>query len=333
MKSEKRKNIYLDGIMGLVVGDALGVPVEFKSREELKADPVICMRGYGTYNLPKGTWSDDSSMTLATLDSLRNGYKLTDIMDAFVAWLTCAKYTPYEDVFDIGFATRNAIIKYMTTNDVKNCGGNSEYDNGNGSLMRILPICLYLYERQKMVCTSEDEAIYVLHEVSGLTHNHIRSKMACGIYFFCVKAILGKNGSLREKLQSGISAGMQYYQRDLRNFDELNYFVRLRDLATFSQLEESEIKSTGYVVDSLEAAIWCLIKTQSYKECVLKAVNLGNDTDTIAAIAGGLAGVEYGYEGIPVEWIESIAKKEWIKALCNSSCENVKNAKKIDGIC
>ena len=163
---------------------------------------------------------------------------------------------------------------------------------------------------------SENEIIHIVHQVSGLTHKHDRSKMACGLYYFCVKSILESGKKLLPKLQDGILEGIKFYERNSMCSEEHHYFARLADLKTFGLYDESEIKSTGYVVDSLEAAIWCLITTENYRECVLKAVNLGRDTDTVAAIAGGLAGLEYGYDEIPKEWIEVIARREWIYELC-----------------
>ena len=151
-----------DGIFGLVVGDALGVPEEFSSREERKADPVIGMRAYGTHNQPTGTWSDDSSMVFATLDSINQKGKIDykDIMDKFTEWCLYGEYTPFHEVFDIGIATSRAIMRYGKGALPLDSGGKTEWDSGNGSLMRILPVCLYLYHRQKMVCTSEDEVIW-----------------------------------------------------------------------------------------------------------------------------------------------------------------------------
>ena len=245
-------NIYLDGIFGLVVGDALGVPVEVKSREQLKAEPVTDMREYGTYHLPRGTWSDDSSMTLATLDSLINGYNLEDIMDRFVIWMLKEQYTAIGEVFDIGYTTSLAINKYLLTCDLEICGCELEDSNGNGSLMRILPICLYLFEKRASM--SENEIIHIVHQVSGLTHKHDRSKMACGLYYFCVKSILESGKKLLPKLQDGILEGIKFYERNSMCSEEHHYFARLADLKTFGLYDESEIKSTGYVVDSLEAA-------------------------------------------------------------------------------
>ena len=315
------KNIYLNGIFGLVVGDALGVPVESEERKSLRDSPVTDMREYGTYHLPRGTWSDDSSMTLVTLDSLINGYNLKDIMERFVIWMLKKEYTALGKIFDMGFITSNAINKYLLTCDLKICGGYFESSNGNGSLMRILPICLYLFEKGRSM--TKCEKVHIIHQVSGLTHRHARSKVACGLYYFCVKSILNSHNALHQKLQDGIRIGLQFYQRESMYVEELQYFIRLVDINSFGLLSEEQIKSTGYVVDSLEAAIWCLLTTKNYRECVLRAVNLGGDTDTIAAIAGGLAGLEYGYEEIPKKWIEVIARREWIYDLCckmNVSC-------------
>jgi ADP-ribosylglycohydrolase len=275
------------------------------------------MREYGTHEQPMGTWSDDSSMTLATIDSIKTlgriDYK--DIMDKFGDWCLYGDYTPFNDLFDIGSATTRAIVNYGRGAAPTLAGGDSENDNGNGSLMRILPICLFLYERQKKVCTSEDECIYVIHEASSMTHRHLRSLIGCGIYYFLVKAILDWQGSPLERLQEGMNNAYVYYRKDIQNLKELEHYKRLIDLQQFQNLPENEIKSSGYVVDTLEAAVWCLINTKSYAECVLKAVNLGDDTDTVAAVVGGLAGLYYGYDNIPAEWIGVIQKREWIEEL------------------
>lgn len=310
-------NIWKDGIFGLVVGDALGVPVEFTSREERASDPVTGLREYGTHGQPKGTWSDDSSLTLALLDSIRSlgavDYK--DIMDRFARWYTNAEYTAGNEVFDIGISTSQAIGNYLRGQDPLQCGGTGDRDNGNGSLMRILPVCLHYYEKQKIVCTFDSESIYEIHNVSALTHGHLRSQMACGFYYFMVKAIIEKEGSLIERLQNGIDHAYEYYRQDLRNYSELANFNRLTSLQEFRSTPSEEIKSSGYVIATLEATVWCLINTDSYKEAVLKAVNLGADTDTTGAVTGSLAGLFYGFSSIPEEWVESLARREWIEAL------------------
>ena len=321
-----KKNIWLDGMMGLVVGDALGVPVQFLSRDEIKNRPeglVTGMEAGGVYNMPEGTWSDDSSMALATLASIIDKKEAdpADIMMRFVKWELKGEYTPFGEAFDQGNTCSNAIYKFAKLPDINTCGSTGEYANGNGALMRILPACLYYYDRQKKVCTSEDEAIEGIHVISGLTHNHIRSKMCCGIYYFCVKSII--DGVKKEQkpvlgalLQEGIDNGLKYYGRDISNLTEMAYLGRLFHLFEFKDFPEEKIRTSGYVIDSIEAAVWCLITTDSYKDCMLKAVNLGDDTDTVAAIAGGLAGLYYGYEEIPKDWLAVIKKREWIEGMC-----------------
>lgn len=308
-------NIWKDGMLGLIVGDALGVPVEFMSRTELMKNPVTGMREYGTHHQPRGTWSDDSSMALAELDSIRTVGTIdyTDMMERFSRWCMHGEYTPFGEVFDIGIATSRALMNYAKGIAPLESGGKTEWDNGNGSLMRILPVCLYLFERQKKVCTSENESIYMIHAVSALTHAHVRSQMACGIYYFLVKAILEEEGSLENRLQKGMDRAYQYYRQDLSNHRELENYKRLADLSEFKENPKEGIKSSGYVVDTLEAAVWCLLHSHSYKETVLMAVNLGEDTDTVGAVAGGLAGLYYKEEGIPQEWTQVLQRREWIE--------------------
>lgn len=321
-----QQHIWRDGMMGLVVGDALGCPVQFLKRDAIKnrlEGPVTGMEAGGVYNMPEGTWTDDSSMALATMASIieKGTIDPTDIMTQFVKWETMGEYTPFGRAFDQGNTCMEAIYKFINDPDSNSWGTTGEYANGNGALMRILPICLYYYDRQKKVCTSEDEAIHGIHIVSGLTHNHLRSQMCCGLYYFGVKSIIDgmktdKKGSLISLLQDGIDKGFKYYGNDIRNLTEMAYLGRLFHLDEFKDVPEAEIKSTGYVIDTIEAVYWCLITTDSFKECLLKAVNLGGDTDTIAAIAGGLAGLYYGYEEIPSEWLSVIKKREWIEGMC-----------------
>lgn len=306
----------LDGIMGLVVGDALGVQVEFRSRERLKETPVTGMQGYGIYDVPKGRWSDDSSMALATLAALKYGIDQNRIIDNFVAWERNGEFTPAGEVFDEGITCRMAISNYIEFGDIKVCGMADEKSNGNGSLMRILPICVYLAGLQSRVKMNDDNAIKTIHDVSALTHAHMRSKLACGIYYFCVRSIMNRMGTILDLLQVGVDEAFAYYERRNESREELKYFGRIRDLTRFRQLPDEDINSGGYVIDSIEASLWCLLTTCSYAECVLKAVNLGQDTDTTAAIAGGLAGLYYGYDKIPEEWKQDIIRREWIERLC-----------------
>lgn len=316
--SNKTNNIWRNGIMGVVVGDALGMPVQFLTREDVKDSPVTGMEGYGTYNMPEGTWSDDSSMTLATLCSLIDSRKVDyeDIMERFVAWDYKGEYTPFGTAFDQGRTCTAAIYNYVKNKNINTCGLDDEYSNGNGSLMRIMPICLWAYEENKKGNITEDEALHMVHQVSALTHAHLRSKMGCGFYYFMVKAILDMDGTLIERLQKGVDDAVAFYHKGIENLVQMAHYGRLFHLSEFKAVDEDEIKSSGYVVDSLEAAVWSLITTKSFKEAGLKAVNLGGDTDTIGAIACGLAGLYYGFDAIPTDWLVTIKKREKIEDLC-----------------
>ena len=308
-------------MIGSAIGDALGVPVEFMSRKELALNPVEDMQGGGTHGQPPGTWSDDTSMTLCLLESLGRlqSVDYDDIMNNFVCWMKKGEFTATNTVFDIGISTRYALMAYepdsklIPRTEPLLCGGAKEQDNGNGSLMRIAPMALYLYRQNGNNLSWSD--MEVVHNVSKLTHAHPRSQMACGIYVLIAAELLAGN-SLGNAIKAGTCKAYKLYGQRHEFSDEISTYSRLWDIDRFAKLQKHEIKSSGYVVDTLEAVLWCLLNTTSYPEAVLTAVNLGEDTDTIGAIVGGLAGVTYGYENIPAYWKETLLKTDLIEGLC-----------------
>lgn len=304
------KNAVYDGIYGLSIADAIGVPAEFRSRKELKASPITDMVGYGTHYQKPGTWSDDTSLTLCLLDSLTNNIDYLNIMDKFRSWVELGEYTPYGKVFDIGMATDQAIDQYIREVPVLQCGGTSEYNNGNGSLMRILPIAFYIKSKN----IAYGQAMEITADISSLTHAHIRSKMACCIYVTIALHLLDGE-SLSGAIQKGLAQASELCKT--KDPVEFRHFDRLMD-PSFASLPEKAINSSGYVVDTLEAAIWCLLNTKNYHDCVLKAVNLGDDTDTTASVAGGLAGIVYTRDGIDKKWIEGLARRDFIDKICDA---------------
>lgn len=287
-----------DGIIGLVVGDALGVPVEFSGRESLRENPVTGMMGGGTYGMPAGTWSDDSSMVLATMASIVNkkAIDLDDIMNEFCEWFFNAKYTQYNDTFDFGMTTSTAIRRYKKGIPADSCGGSGERDNGNGSLMRILPLAFI-----------PDVDFETVEKVSALTHAHKTSRIACVLYIQIAKSILENDGlTLEEHIKKASDEIENHYDEKY-----LKHFQRI-----FHNDFSKGILSGGYVVDSLESTVYCLTTTDNYHDAVLKAVNLGGDTDTTAAICGGLAGIYYGFDSIPIEWTDAIPQLDEVVSLC-----------------
>ncbi len=300
-----KTNKVRDGFFGLCVGDAIGVPFEFKKRQKMKENPASDMVGYGSHMQPPGTWSDDSSLTFCLAESLCLGYNLKDIAKKFCEWEKKAYWTAYDEVFDIGSTTSIAISNLIRGKDPARAGGNSERSNGNGSLMRILPLAFYLEKKE----IPETEFYKIIHDVSAITHAHIRSKMACAIYI-CIAINLIKGDKLSDAFLKAKSRIISYYSKT-KDKTELEYFKRIF-ANNFKELPENEIQSSGYVVHTLEASLWCLLNNSDYKTTVLNAVNLGGDTDTTGAVAGGLAGLIYGVENIPRKWLEKIAKKEEI---------------------
>lgn len=295
-------------MLGHAIGDALGVPVEFRSRDWLKRKPVTDMTGFGTHNVPAGCWSDDTSMAICALESLSKGIvDYDDVMKNFVDWLYQWKFTATGVVFDVGGTCYEAISRYNYGHFSANCCGlNDEMYNGNGSLMRIHPFVLYAYYNG----ITNDAFDSVISNASSLTHAHQCSIDGCIIYAYVLKELLD-NPSMQSvytgitKAKDKIKTANTYYHRLCHN--------------NIAEFDEAHIKSSGYIVDSLEAAVWCVLTTQSYKDCVLKAVNLGNDTDTIAAIAGSLAGALYGIDSIPEHWISTLKRKDFIVCMCENA--------------
>ena len=305
-KYEKKNDAVISGIVGAAVGDAIGVPVEFQYRKQLSEKPVT-----GTHNQPAGTWSDDTSMILATASAL-SGMELDPerIATAFLSWRDYGAFSPDERVFDIGLTTNTAMNRFKEGTDAVLCGGNHIEDNGNGSLMRILPVAFFLYNTESF--EDRKQAVY---DVSSITHRHLISKIACHFYVeFAIRLM-----RMRNKDMCATAAIKQAYDHTAKIF-RFHYEHDEEIRKTFSKIFTGElsdcsvhiIKSGGYVVDSLEAALWCLLHTDSYETAVLTAVNLGHDTDTIGCITGKVAGIVYGINNIPMTWKKTLRRSDMV---------------------
>jgi ADP-ribosyl-[dinitrogen reductase] hydrolase len=293
-------------MVGSIVGDALGVPVEFTSRSSLGESPVTGMRGFGTHNQPSGTWSDDSSLMLCLAESLVE--KAVDYNDQgarFVSWMRDASWTPHGEVFDIGNATREAIVRLNAGIEPTKAGLAGESHCGNGSLMRILPVGLYL------AFADRDERIEIAGACSRLTHGHPRCQLAC-IMFTEIVASLVRGRSFEEALIEG--RGVLKKNLDGKFPKESVAFKRLLS-PELTDLDEADVSSTGYVIHCLEASLWCAQRAGSFRAGLLAAVNLGDDTDTTGAVGGALLGLRFGIHQIPIDWINSLARLSDVRAL------------------
>jgi ADP-ribosyl-[dinitrogen reductase] hydrolase len=294
-------------LFGIAIGDALGVPVEFMSRKHLQANPVMGMREFGTHHQPAGTWSDDSSMSFLLVEQLIKGYDVEGLGKQFCQWYQYNYWTPHGEIFDMGVATRNAMDKVAKGVSALQSGECDDYSNGNGSLMRILPLAIYLQDKPI------DQRFCYTREVSGITHSHIRSVIGC---FFAIEFMIQL---LAGKDKCDAYSEAQNIVRDyLHLIDVKSSEIELYNRILFddiSRIPEQDIYSSGYVLHTLEASLWAFLTTENFKDAVLKAVNLGDDADTIGAITGGMAGLFYGFEQIPEGWINQLARKEDIENL------------------
>ena len=297
------------------MGDALGVPLEFKSRETIKQNPVTGMKGYGTYNLPPGTWSDDSSLAFCLAEALSQDFDLNIISENFQKWLYQNFWTPHGKVFDVGITTRQAINNLRAGTRPELAGGYFEEENGNGSLMRILPLVFYIRDKPL------GERFELTKQVSSITHGHIRSVIACFYYLQFARGLANRKDKF--SIYRGLQKDFAGYLHALSiNPSEIKLFDRLL-VGDIQDLSEDQIHSSGYVLHTLEASIWCLLTTNTYKEALLKAVNLGLDTDTTGAVTGGLAGLVYSFEGIPAHWVSKLARRKDIEDLANRLTERL----------
>jgi ADP-ribosyl-[dinitrogen reductase] hydrolase len=292
------------GLYGSLVGDALGVPVEFQNRAKRQQDPVTSMRAFGTWNQPAGTWSDDGSLLLCAVESLaERGFDTQDMGERFVRWLQEGHWAAHGRVFDIGHATHQALDRIALGTPAEQAGGQSESSNGNGSLMRLLPVPL------ATLTADLDTFCDQIERASAITHGHARSKLACVLHGLLVRALMqGENPAAAH------ASAASEFQRRYADHTEYPHFLPLLD-PNLDQQHESSIASTGYVLHTLHAALWCLLTTGSFEECVLKAVNLGDDTDTTGCVAGGLAGVVHGVEAIPEAWLTVLPQQSNLQNL------------------
>lgn len=294
---------------GLAAGDALGVPVEFEPRSAREADPVRGMRGGGAWKVEPGTWSDDTSLALCLAESIvERGFDPEDSGRRSLAWLDEGRWTAKGDAFDVGGATRRALDRIRAGLPAVLAGGRGENDNGNGSLMRILPASIWL------AGLPEPGRYRAIAAFSATTHAHPRSILACWLHCLVSgRLLLGE--APREAYADAmadarsIMGGLPAAARA-----EAGAYSRVLD-GSLPSLARQAIRGSGYVVHCLEASLWSPVTTRDFPSCVLAAVNLGEDADTTGAVAGGLAGLAYGRDAVPAEWTSVLARSDEIGSM------------------
>ncbi len=288
------------GLLGLLIGDAVGVPYEFKPPTALPPRAQLDMvppPGFPRTHaaVPPGTWSDDGAQALCLLESLleHDGLKLADFADRMVRWYEQGHLAVDRRVFDIGIQTQNAFYRLAGGASPRSSGGADEMDNGNGSLMRVLPLALWHRG-------TDSELVADAHEQSLPTHGHPRSQVCCALY--CLWARREAHGS-SETFRDAAEALHDLYADDRIRRDELAIV-----------LGHPGASGSGYVVDCLHSARHAL-EQRDFASVVRAAIALGNDTDTTAAVAGGIAGIRFGAAGIPEDWRTGLRGQELLTPL------------------
>jgi len=276
-------------VWGHLVGDALGVPNEFLPPDRIG---IVEFRGGGTYNQPAGTWSDDGALMLALLDSLTSvGFDPTDQGANALAWADSGTYAPGARVFDIGGTTSRAMDRLREGVPAVDAGPSDDGDCGNGSLMRILPIALVGRN------LPDSELVAHAHAASRVTHGHPRAQAACAVYVLIARELL-----------SGETDAAAVFAASLERYRGISgaHLEALIEL----ELHRPVRHGRAYVLNTFWSAWEAYSTTESYRDCVVTAVKYGHDTDTTACIAGGLAGIRWGIEGVPQEWLTQMRGRE-----------------------
>ncbi len=325
---EERIRLSKNALVGMAVGDAFGVPVEFLSRRQVReiglrdmegADSELRLETRWGGGIPKGSWSDDTSMAAASFASfIRNKGKIDyeDQMEQFVQWWDHGKYCCLDYPFGLGGNVAEALHRYRLGTPALQCGGRGFMDNGNGALMRILPFSLYCIFND----LDTDRTAEVAGNGSAVTHGHEISRMCCFAWTEFLRALAG---------EADVNRAVDYIESipygKWFSPDTLDALKRLSGKRV-RELTEKDIGETGYVVDTLYAALWSIYHAENFETAIRNAVNLGYDTDTNAAVAGMAAGILYGMEGIPKRWLECLKRREWLESLAADFAREVMQA-------
>lgn len=289
-----------DAIYGHIIGDMMGVPYEFYPEKSIPEDKVE-LAFWGFHQQPVGAWSDDTSMMLASMDSFVtnwSSFSAYDHMDKFKDWLTEGSYTSHGYAFDIGNTTMESIkASDKMPNNPEFWGSWQENRNGNGSLMRMLPTIFAYFNHDTM------SFLDVISRSSSVTHAHAISLFTCQIYGLVVRNLIrGDEPALA--IESALREHVELLG-DTRNWFNVDKLWEYTDY--------EKVSGEGYVLSTLHAAFYCLVTTDSYEGAIKRAISLGEDTDTVAAVTGSLAGLVYGQESIPEEWWDALVMKGYLE--------------------
>lgn len=288
-------------LWGFVLGDALGLPVQFESREQRRRRPIEGPEGWGCFHVPPGTWSDDSSLLLCTLQALMTQPRNqapdpAPFVRNALNWRFQGEFTPHHQAFDVGGTTEAALHRLANGEaGYLESGDRADHQNGNGSLMRMLPLA-FLPASDNWPLNLEQTRVW-----SGITHAHPRAVFACQFHLDFTRNLLQGLSPL-----PAYEATCQLWQSQKKLWKREQTALNRLTSGRLASTPEKDISSSGYVIHTLEASLWCFLQGGGFQATVLRAINLGDDTDTVGAVCGGWAGLLYGEESLPPDWLKAL---------------------------
>jgi ADP-ribosyl-[dinitrogen reductase] hydrolase len=296
----KLQDQYRGCLLGLAIGDALGTTLEFSRPGSFT--PIKDIVGGGPFHLKPGQWTDDTSMALCLAESLisKGGFDPIDQLERYLKWFKEGYLSSNGVCFDIGITTLSSLMRFKETQEPF-CGPTDEYTAGNGSLMRLAPVPLFYANNPEI-------GIMMSGESSRTTHQAPVAIDACRYFGALIIGVLGGNSEKEEILSPFYSPIPGYWDKHPLTSKLTDVIIN----ASFKRQNSSDIKGSGYVLKTLEAALWAFYCSNTFEEGCLMAANLGDDADTTGAIYGQLAGAFYGEIGIPTRWLSMLAHKEKI---------------------
>lgn len=306
---------YISGLLGFAVGDAFAAPVEGTKREELLAKPVTKMMDDENQFFEVGTWTDNTSLTIATIDSINAKCSIdySDIMNKFSIYKQHSEYTPSKETINLDITVAKSIDKYIINkgNPIEN---GDEKSTSNGSLKRILPIAYYALEKH----LKDTEILELTNNISSLTNKNEECKMACYIFVRYVMFLLNGKDKLAAYNMTRAVDYTSYSENTISNFSR----ILKNDISKYKLVE---IDSSSNVVETLETVLWVFLNTDNYKDAIVGSTNLGGSTSTISSLTGSLAGITYGLDSIPEEWSSKLLRKDYLIDFFEEFSENKYN--------
>lgn len=292
-----------EGIIGTAIGDSFSIVTKGQSREYLLDNPVLKMLPSIKKGIPRGSWSDCTSLMIATMSAIsKKDLDYEYIAEACVSWFASNKFCSVSESFGIGNTTLKALMSYTKREKhAYECGIDGFENNGNSSLKMMLPLAFYFTAKK----SSKIEVYDAIKKVCSITHKHEISICGCYIYVHYIMFILSGNNKFAAMKK------LKTIDYSMFTNKTLEYFSRIL-IGNLSELDIDEINSSSFIVDTLESVLWCFIKSDSFKDCIIACANIGNDTTAIGGLTGGIAGIYYGTNKIPKDWLSNLRKVDYL---------------------